>query len=238
MTVDTRSRIDALIFDCDGTLVDSEPLGVAALLHEAAAFGCTLNDADALAAFKGKRMADCVALLAAHCPQTLPPDFIDRVRIRTAALFTAHLTPMPGARALLAGLTLPYCLASNGPAEKIALSLQLCGLADVFTGPIFSAYDIGHWKPAPHLFLHAARALGVAPQHCAVVEDSAPGIAAGLAAGMTVFALGAQEHAAPPPDSRVIPIGELADLPPVLIAAPRTPLLPHYPSGDCPHVYA
>gem|GEM_PF-4869485 len=86
MPLDTRPRIQALIFDCDGTLVDSEPLGVAALLQEAAAFGCRLDANAALAAFKGKQMAACVEMLAGYCQHALPPDFIDRVRTRTAAL--------------------------------------------------------------------------------------------------------------------------------------------------------
>src|SRR5205814_3978267 len=85
-------------------------------------------------------------------------------------------------------LSQPICVASSGPMEKIELSLSLTGLLRFFKGRIFSSYDVAAWKPDPGLFLHAARAMGVAPWDCAVVEDSLPGICAGLAAGMTVFA--------------------------------------------------
>ena len=84
-------------------------------------------------------------------------------------------------------------MASSGPPEKIATSLSLTGLRPFFEGRVFSSYDVGVWKPDPGLFLHAARAMGVAPGDCVVVEDSLPGIQAGLAAGMTVFAFQPQD---------------------------------------------
>jgi beta-phosphoglucomutase-like phosphatase (HAD superfamily) len=106
-------------------------------------------------------------------------------------------------------------VASNGPRHKIELVLGLTGLLPWFEQRIFSAYDIGAWKPAPDLFLHAARQMGLAPADCAVVEDSASGIAAGLAAGMRVFALGAQPDDWP---ATVQHITGLADLPQRLAA--------------------
>ena len=88
---------------------------------------------------------------------------------------------------VLQDLQLPYCVASSGPREKIELSLYTTGLLHYFQGRIFSAYEVGSWKPAPGLFLHAAHALSVPPERCAVIEDSVLGVQAGRAAGMTVF---------------------------------------------------
>jgi beta-phosphoglucomutase-like phosphatase (HAD superfamily) len=89
---------------------------------------------------------------------------------------------------LVAALNIPMCVASSGPREKIELSLSLTGLLPFFAGRIFSSYEVGFWKPDPGLFLHAAKAMAVEPSRCVVVEDSLPGIQAGIAAGMTVFA--------------------------------------------------
>ena len=83
------------------------------------------------------------------------------------------------------------CVASNGPREKIALSLSITGLLSFFDGRIFSSYELQTWKPDPGLYLHAAGAMKVAPENCAVVEDSVLGVRAGLAAGMRVFAYAA-----------------------------------------------
>ncbi|XXY14999.1 HAD-IA family hydrolase [Sorangium sp. So ce216] len=99
------------------------------------------------------------------------------------------LRPMDGALALVSALSIPFCVASSGPREKIELSLSVTGLSPFFSGRIFSSYEVGAWKPDPGLFLHAAGAMGIPPSGCVVVEDSGPGIAAGLAAGMTVVAL-------------------------------------------------
>ena len=121
-----------------------------------------------------------------------PADFEASVRLAMARKFRANVTAMPGAAALLQqlqGLGIPYCIASNGPPEKMALTLSLSGLQAYFDKHVFSAYEVGHWKPSPELFLHAAREMAVGPGDCAVVEDSLPGIAAGLAAGMRVYSM-------------------------------------------------
>lgn len=96
---------------------------------------------------------------------------------------------IPGAFDLLERLTIPFCVATNGPREKAELTLELTGLLKFFPDRLFSAYEVGIYKPDPGLFLHAAQVMGVAPERCAVVEDSLPGVQAGLAAGMQVYAL-------------------------------------------------
>ena len=107
-----------------------------------------------------------------------------------------HLQPINGALEMVEQLRIPFALASNAPHHKIELCLRVTGLLPHFQGRIFSAYDVQRWKPDPALFLFAAERLGVPPARCAVVEDSLPGVQAGLAAGMKVIAL--QEHGVHP----------------------------------------
>jgi beta-phosphoglucomutase-like phosphatase (HAD superfamily) len=96
---------------------------------------------------------------------------------------------MAGALELLEAMHLPFCMASNGQHEKMQVTLSTTGLLHFFEGRIFSAYEVNAWKPDPELFLHAARQFGADPACCAVIEDSLPGVEAGLAAGMQVFVL-------------------------------------------------
>lgn len=180
----------AIIFDCDGTLVDSETIGVQVLAEVAAESGAVFDAADTLEHLRGLKMTECVARIEALCGVKLPQAYVPEVRLRMAEAFRLRLQPMPGARELLASLTQPFCVASSGPRAKIELSLSLTGLAPLVNGRLFSSYEVGSWKPEPGIFLHAAAALGVAPAECAVVEDSEPGVRAGLAAGMRVFAYG------------------------------------------------
>jgi HAD superfamily hydrolase (TIGR01509 family) len=205
--------IEAVIFDCDGTLVDSERLANAALAECVAPFGLRMTAEQAMQAYVGGKMADCVADLECRLGQKLPDTFIPEVRRRTAEAYRMHLKPVEGALDVLQKLQLPFCVASSGPMEKIELSLALTGLARFFTGDrIFSAYDIGSWKPDPGLFLHAAKAMGVAPERCAVVEDSLRGVEAGTNAGMRTFWFQPQ---GPLPPS-VEALHRLADLPALL----------------------
>jgi HAD superfamily hydrolase (TIGR01509 family) len=182
--------LQAIIFDCDGTLVDSEVLGIQVLAEVAAESGARLDAASALGELRGLKMSECVERIEARCGVRLAEDFVPRVRQRMADTFRQSLRPMAGALELLSSLTLPFCVASSGPRAKIELSLSLTGLSPLVNGRIFSSYEVGSWKPEPGIFLHAAEALGVAPSGCAVVEDSEPGIRAGLAAGMRVLAYG------------------------------------------------
>jgi HAD superfamily hydrolase (TIGR01509 family) len=136
-------------------------------------------------------MADCVAHIEMRLGRPLPANFVPALRSRMADTFRARLRPVDGAIELiqsLSSLSRPICVASAGPPEKIEMSLSLTGLAPFFQGRVFSSYDVGVWKPDPGLFLHAAQVMGVAAEECAVVEDTLPGIHAGLAAGMAVFA--------------------------------------------------
>ncbi len=208
--------IQAVIFDCDGTLVDSETSGLDVLHEQAAALGMRQPREDFHAEFRGRKMADCVTAIrertgahGASDAAAFDAAFTVQVRAAMAQRFRSSIDAMPGAVELLERLHLPFCVATNGPREKAELTLGLTGLLPHFGDRIFCAYDVGSWKPAPGLFLHAARALGVAPEHCAVVEDSLPGIAAGLAAGMRVFSLCPPELVPPDQASRIVHIDGL-----------------------------
>ena len=207
--------IAAVIFDADGTLVDSEAPGLDVLHEQALALGLAWERAALHERFRGVRMAECAALLAAeagHAEPDFAADLLARIRAAMAERFRQGLEPMPGAEALLRRLELPFCVATNGPREKVELTLGLTGLLPLLAGRIHSAYEVGSFKPEPGLFLHAAESLGVAPARCAVVEDSLPGVEAGLAAGMRVFSLLPPAQAPADLHERVTFIDALAEL--------------------------
>ena len=206
-------RTEAVIFDCDGTLVDSEPLANAALVDALASLGIHLSLEECMRRYVGGRMADCVVDIERRTGRKLPASFVPDLRVRTSEVFRSRLQPMEGAAQVLRALTIPACVASSGPMDKIALSLGVTGLSQFFAPDrVFSAYDVGAWKPDPKLFLHAAEAMGVAPEHCAVVEDSRPGIEAGLNAGMRTFWF--RPHGVIP--ESVMALHRLQDLPQLL----------------------
>jgi HAD superfamily hydrolase (TIGR01509 family) len=204
--------IDAVIFDADGTLVDSEELGLEVLAEHARAVGVPLGGSEEIAALRGKSMASNLELFAERLGRALPEDFEHQARARMAEVFQRHLLPMPGAREVVERLAVPCCVATNGPRHKVELTLRITGLLDLFGGRIFSAYEIGSYKPEPGLFLAAAAAMGAAPQRCAVVEDSEPGMLAGLAAGMRVFAVRCERPLPPELAARVEWLERLEDL--------------------------
>lgn len=215
-------RIDALIFDADGTLVDSEAPGLDVLHELACAQGLQLTREQMHQQFRGVRMAYCVAWIAAQLPQaptSFEADFTAQVRAAMAARFRQGLQAMPGAPELLARLQVPFCVATNGPREKVELTLGLSGLLPWVKERIFCAYEVGSFKPDPGLFLHAARALQTEPPHCAVVEDSLPGIEAGLAAGMQVFAVCPPEMVPAALAARIRFIRHLSELAPLTLQA-------------------
>jgi len=183
------NEIKAVIFDCDGTLVESEFLSNEVLSTYVAEFGLSISAREATELFSGGRMANSLQVLESRLGCSLPESFVAEFRRRQAIALRERLQPIDGAHDLLAGLTRPFCLASNAPLDKCELNLEVTGLNHFFTSErVFSAYQIGVWKPEPDLFLHAADAMNVDPANCAVVEDSPIGVAAGRAAGMQVFA--------------------------------------------------
>ncbi len=179
--------IECVIFDCDGTLVDSEPLanlGLEIMLRD---YGVQRTAASLEREYKGWKLANVCASLEAHHTIALRETFVPEYRALLAKLFDERLEAIPGVEQALASIALPKCVASSGPPEKIRQTLRLTGLDRFFGKNIFSSYVIGSWKPDPELFLHAAKAMGFAPESCAVVEDSELGIQAARNAGMQAY---------------------------------------------------
>lgn len=180
--------IKAIIFDCDGVLVDSVGLAGEVLADYLRELGFDVTRQEATRRFGSGKMAEYVARFERETGRRLPERFEHELRSRREQVFRQRLRPVEGAVDFVRQLVIPSCVASNGPMAQIEHSLRVVGLHPLFAGRIFSAYSVRAWKPDPQLFLHASRELAVAPAECAVVEDSELGIAAGVAAGMQVFA--------------------------------------------------
>lgn len=179
-----------VIFDCDGVLVDSEPISHAVLQSLLAERGVTLTLDETVERFMGTTMTRCLELVE-ELTSAPPDEFLPVFRAATYRAFRSELLPVAGVAALLARLRIPYCVASNGPREKMMLTLEKTGLLGRFAGRMFSADDVARPKPAPDLFLHAARRMGAAPEGCVVVEDSPVGVCAARAAGMSALGFAA-----------------------------------------------
>jgi HAD superfamily hydrolase (TIGR01509 family) len=182
-----------VIFDCDGVLVDSERVAIRVDAHVLAQLGWPLSEAEIVERFVGRTEGYMVSEIERHLGHPLAPDWEVEYRQLYQDAFTAELRPVDGVvEALLAleRIHLPTCVASSGGHAKVEHSLRLCGLYERFAGRIFSADDVAHGKPAPDLFLHAARVMGASPADTVVVEDSPAGIDAALAAGMRVIGYG------------------------------------------------
>lgn len=180
--------IRAVIFDCDGVLVDSVGLAGEVLAEYLRDLGFDVTRQEATRRFGSGKMADYVARFESETGRRLPANFEQELRGRRELVFRTRLRAVDGAHQLVAALQVPSCVASNGPVAQIEHSLRVVGLYESFQERIFSAYSLRAWKPEPHLFLHAARALGTTPEECAVVEDTELGLQAAVAAGMHAFA--------------------------------------------------
>jgi HAD superfamily hydrolase (TIGR01509 family) len=174
-----------IIFDLDGTLVDSEGLCNQAFLDLLPQLNDTVESL--IQQYRGKKLASILVDIESRLCQSLPDTFEQHYRQRVAELFSRELKPMPGVLEMLEATNFPKCIASSGPPLKIRQALQVSGLAPYFGDDIFSSYEVGSWKPEPGLFQYAASAMGFMPSQCVVVEDSDVGIEAAEAAGMKAF---------------------------------------------------
>ncbi|MFY9692684.1 MAG: HAD family phosphatase [Xanthobacteraceae bacterium] len=173
-----------VIFDCNGVLVDSEPIAAAVLSEALGRIGVTLSATGAMRRFHGRRPADVFAAIQSATGKKLPPDFAAFVATQTLRRLRNELRPIAHAAHALTWIRGPKAVASSSPPERIRTSLEVTGLMRFFDLRCFSANAVRKGKPAPDLFLLAAARSEVEPSACIVVEDSAPGIAAAAAAGM------------------------------------------------------
>ncbi len=181
-----------VIFDCDGVLVDSEPLAARVLAAEVRALGLAMTDAESAEVFLGCSMPMVVEIIEARLGKPVDGDFLPRFLGRLHDGMRGELAAIDGVGAAIAEIKMQaevgaICVASNGEPETVRLSLEAVGLISDFSGRLYTARMAGRGKPHPALFLHAARDMDFAPADCIVVEDSLLGVRAAVAAEMQVF---------------------------------------------------
>lgn len=175
-------------------LVDSEPIANRILAERLQAIGLSLSQDEVMRRFVGRTKAGCVELAIELLARPLPEHFIEAWDAALFSALAAEVKAIQGIAEVLAGLDLPYCVASNSTPERMQLTLRTTGLLQLFESRMFTAGEVAKPKPAPDLFLHAAKSMGAPPARCAVIEDTATGARAGVAAGMTVFGYAGGAH--------------------------------------------
>jgi HAD superfamily hydrolase (TIGR01509 family) len=206
------TTIEAVFFDLDGVLVDSQGAENDALLYLAELIGASISAADAELLFTGRRIQESVDLLAPYATAPMPADPVGVVRARCEQLIAGRLHAVPGVDSALRAITVPKYVVSNSPLAMIRERLRMTGLHDHFGDDHFSAYEIGVWKPDPGLYLTAAESVALDPRRILVIEDSEVGVRAAAAAGMPVLWYRPRPSPADPhiPGSR--PLTDMADL--------------------------
>ena len=193
-----RRDVNLVIFDCDGVLVDSEPLVNRIEAEYFTTLGAEMSAQEAGAQFKGKTVGQVSSALEARLGAPLPPEFGYDWAMLTALGMVRELRPVPGVRDLIErvlGSGAAICVASQSPTPRVHLSLLLAGLQRYFGECVFTASMGAKPKPAPDLFLLAAARMGFPPEQTVVIEDSPSGVLAARAAGMRVFGYAADENA-------------------------------------------
>lgn len=214
-----------LLFDCDGTLVDSEPLLAEEMVAGLNAVGIPFDTADYLAEFRGVRFRHIVKQLQkqhGYVPARTLKRMENAMRANLAKRLATELVPIAGAREALEQLiAYPRAVVSNGAAAKIRTALATTRLDDYFQTALFSGYSVSCWKPEPCLHLHAARAMGFAPGDCIAIDDALVGVQAALAAGMTVIHLNRFPQIETTPANAIM-IRHMKELPGVVEQLART----------------
>jgi HAD superfamily hydrolase (TIGR01509 family) len=210
-----------VIFDCDGVLVDSDRISLRIQAERITALGLPVTYEDCVREFLGIGMPATLRRVEEWLGRPLPDGWQEELDAAVTEAFRRELRPVPGIARALDGITLPTCVASSGSHEKMTLTLGLTGLYERFAGRIFSGDEVERGKPDPDLFFYAAEWMGVVPERCIVVEDSPWGVAAAVAAGMSVLGYAADAEpraAAALADAGAIVFTEMAELPALLAA--------------------
>jgi HAD superfamily hydrolase (TIGR01509 family) len=188
---------ELVIFDCDGVLVDSEPIINRAHAEVLTACGYPITEEVLVERFGGMSDPEMLEIIERERGGALPASYAERVGLMIEVGFRQSLAPIEGVAEALASLTLPMCVASSSSLEQIRRKLEITGLLGRFGEHLFSATMVARGKPAPDLFLYAAQHLMTAPDRCLVIEDSPAGIDAALAAGMTAIGFAGGSHCGP-----------------------------------------
>jgi HAD superfamily hydrolase (TIGR01509 family) len=197
-----------LIYDFDGVIAESEVLANTVLAEVVTELGVPTTLEDSYRLYMGKRLAEVVAAVQASVGRPLPATFPADYQERTLARFRAELRLVEGAWDYMDVFAhMPRCIASSSSPGRLALCLEVLGLKSTFGTNVFSASSVVRGKPYPDIFLHAAAQMGTAPANCVVIEDSASGVAAAVAAGMPVIGLLAAAHIQPGHRDRLIAAG-------------------------------
>lgn len=209
-------KIKCVIFDCDGTLVDSERLCCQALVDVFASYGADICFEDCMNNFQGGKMFDILTETSKRAGLTIPMEVLEpKYREVVAALFEAQLKPIPSAPETVNQLIdkgITVCVASNGPQSKMKHSLHLTGLLPLFENNIFSGFDINSWKPDPDLLLYTVMQMGFLIEECLFVDDTEVGVYAGINAGLATIHY-SPNHAATIHHPQVTTIRSLAEIP-------------------------
>ena len=176
-----------LIFDCDGVLVDSEGIANRVFAEQVVGLGISMTTEEAAKRFTGIKMSKSIDYVEELLGHPVPVEFLTDYRRRSFEAFRQELQPIKGIEELIKKLDKPFCVASNGPRNKVELNLSITNLLPYFEENIFTAYEIGKWKPDPEFYLSVANQMGCSPEECIVVEDSKFGVKAGHVAGMKVM---------------------------------------------------
>lgn len=209
-------QTQCVIFDCDGTLVDSETLCCQALVQVFEQFNGKLTIEESLAHFKGGKLADILQATQSRLGLSISLDILEPLyRDEVQKLFHDHLQPMTGAKELVQFLSqenIEFCVASNAPKERIEQSLDMTGLLPLFKGKVFSAFDANSWKPEPDLLLYTAMNMGFRTSNCIYIDDTEKGVEAGIRSGIPTFKLSNKGIETSESDSVVCNIHSLLEL--------------------------
>jgi len=187
--------VGALIFDFDGVIADSESIANTVLAETVTGLGHATTLDQSLTRYLGRRWVEVVAEIEAAIGKKLPGDFSDQLKLATLERFRTDLKEVSGATDFIRRFAhIPRCIASSSSIDRLQLCLSVLALEAEFGHHVYSADMVARGKPHPDIFLYASSKLGVEPNECLVIEDSAGGTRAAVAAGMTVVGLSAASH--------------------------------------------
>ena len=178
-----------ILFDCDGTLVDSENITNRVVANMAGELGISMTLREAQIKFGGKTLDAVIYGMKEMSGKDIPADWLPRLVKEVSKAYETDLQPIEGIKKLLDSIDIPICVASNGEPRHVKGSLLLTGLNGYFNENVFTASEVNRPKPAPDLFLHAAQKMGFKPKDCVVIEDSIPGVTAAVNANIKVYGL-------------------------------------------------